>query len=152
MALICQNSFRRALLSSNYFYFLQIILLSFKGFCFPAIFFFLLSLNCFCFPSIFIQIFFFCFPANIFYAFLQIFFAFLQIFFCFFFKYFCFLLNISFAFLQRFSFPSHEIYLAFLQTFRSNKFFFLQKLWFLFQFFWLSSKDFYITSNFIVFL
>ena len=131
MALICQNSFRRALLSFKYFYFLQIILLSFKGFCFPAFFFF-------CFPSIFIQIFYFLLS--------------FKYFFCFFFKYFCFLLNISFAFLQRFSFPSHEIYLAFLQTFRSNNFVFLQKLWFLFQFFLLSSKDFYITSNFIVFL
>ena len=146
MALICQNSFRRALLSFKYFYFLQIILLSFKGFCFPAFFFFLLSFN------IHSNIFFFAFLQIFFMLFFKYFLLSFKYFFCFFFKYFCFLLNISFAFLQRFSFPSHEIYLAFLQTFRSNNFVFLQKLWFLFQFFLLSSKDFYITSNFIVFL
>ena len=94
MALRCQNSLENGFIFLQVA-FLQIILLSFKGFCFPAIFFtflqiFLLSLNIhsniFCFPSnilfllsfkyfllsfkyffAFLQIFFFfCFPSNIF--------------------------------------------------------------------------------------
>ena len=94
MALRCQNSVK------NGFAFLRVFLLSFKGFCFPAIFFTFLQIlllsfsiysNSFCFPSnIFYR-----FPSNIFFVFLQIFFAFLQIGFIAF-------LQIFFAFLQVF--------------------------------------------------
>ena len=72
------------------FTFLQIILLSLKGFCFPAIFF--------CFPSNI----FYCLPSNIyFFAFLQIFFiAYLQIY-------------IFFAFLQIFLLSFKYIYFCF---------------------------------------
>ena len=89
MALRCQNSLENGFIFLQVA-FLQIILLSFKGFCFPAIFFtflqiFLLSLN--------IHSNIFCFPSNILFLLsfkyfllsFKYFFAFLQIFFFFFF-------------------------------------------------------------------
>ena len=79
---------------SSIFTFLQIIVLSFKGFCFPEIF--LLCFKYFCFPSKFIQIF-FPFLQTFLIAFIQIYFYFPSnillascIFFLLSFKYFCF--------------------------------------------------------------
>ena len=108
MALRCQNSLENGFIFLQVA-FLQIILLSFKGFCFPAIFFtflqiFLLSLNIhsniFCFPSniLFLLSFkYFLLSFKYFFAFLQIFFFFLLSF-----KYFFALLHFFFTFLQIF--------------------------------------------------